>query len=276
MYVYLTEALLSYQFLSNNVSAHVRHYTQRSSSATSSNNNSTIASRIFNNYTFCLSTIDTEKQFQENKRKKSKHWDKDGKLIPAPPPHDQLNPSGVPSTTLPPQTSSPSQHNYQSLSSLLLSHGSKIMETISPKSLHCLITTSSARDSLTQKIRKSIKRSVAIVDVEWVEECLRMGKVVDFEPYRREEAVRVAVALKEKEKEREKEKEKEKDPQVVDVQFLTDKKMIENAEGWTAPMSFGCSCVCHENHAPNTLTDCAWCPTSSCSINMKLCRECPT
>lgn len=227
---------------------------KRKRGSSSSKPKTEIVSRIFNNYSFALSTIDTEKQFEENKRKRSKHWDKDGKLIPEPEAEAEPE-AGSPSAS----PLAPTQHTFQSLSSLLLSNGClRIIETISPKSLHCLITTSSARSSLTQKIRKSYKRNVRIVDVAWVDECLKMNKVVPLEPYRCESRVKNAIEQKEKEKQNE----------VVDVQFVEEAE----DEGWSAPISFGCSCVCHENHAPGTLTDCAWCPHDTCSINLNLCR----
>ena len=79
----------------------------------------------------------------------------------------------------PGNTPSSSPHTYTTLTTLLKSHGAEISETITPKTFHSVISTESARKALTQKVRKGVKRGVKILDVKWIENCIKFKKICE-------------------------------------------------------------------------------------------------
>ena len=167
------------------------------------------------------------------------------------------------------QGSSPSvatslpKHTFKSLSALCLSHGATMGQIIG-KNTHCLVTTASARSVGTQKIRKAYKKGCPIVDVGWVESCIGSSKLLPFDDYRCEDSLAGLMAKKEEEREAR---------ATVDVQILQDTDVVEDVAGevgWSEPVSYGCSCVCHENN-PGVVTDCDWC--TDCSTNLSLRRS---
>ena len=60
----------------------------------------------------------------------------------------------------------------------------------------------------------------------------------------------------------------------VDVEIITEGPNISEDFGWTEPVGYGCCCVCHENNPVGAVTDCEWCPSSSCDINKKNMMHC--
>ena len=160
----------------------------------------------------------------------------------------------------PPQPVSTQQISYNDLASLVQSHSGVVSQLIGKKTT-ALVTTSTARSACTQKVRKALKKSIPIVDLSWVEDSIEASKMLPLDEYRREEEVEEIVERREQEKEQEKEKGRSA---VGDVSFLVSADVDTPASQWSEPLSYGCSCVCHENN-PNIVTDCDWC--TDCNVN---------
>lgn len=125
--------------------------------------------------------------------------------------------------------------------------------TISPqvhKRVNYLISTDSAVQNLTQRVRQAIKRKVDVVDVAWVKECREKGRRVEVDNYLCNELVECLVAEKEK-----------RDRGSKKICTSIDVVQIDGA-GWSTPVHLDCCCVCHENGDD----DCPWC--TDCNITL--------
>ena len=118
--------------------------------------------------------------------------------------------------------------------------GAQVTNQVSQR-VHVLLCTQSAVESSTQRVRKAYKKKIPIVDVAWLEACQREGKAVDMGPFRWDAQAKAAIELR-----REKNHLKDGEPPA---------EVNPNA-GWTEGVSFGCSCICHENGSEK---DCPWC-----------------
>ena len=139
--------------------------------------------------------------------------------------------------------------NYKMLKQLLQSLGA----TISPqvhKRVHYLISTDSAVQNLTQRVRQANKRNVDVVDIAWVKECREKGRRVKVDDYLCNELVECLVAEKEK-----------RDRGSKKICTSSDVVQIDGA-GWSTPVHLDCCCVCHENGDD----DCPWC--TDCNITL--------
>jgi len=158
---------------------------------------------------------------------------------------------------------SAASYNYATLLDLLRSHSAKIIETITAKKTHSLITTASARLSLTQKVRKASKRGLLILDVSWIETCISANKLLPTDDYDKDDEIALACSALEASK-------AAANANVdhnVKVEFVSN-NVEGGGEGWSEPMHFGCSCVCHENLGDHVITECEWC--TDCSHNVAL------
>ncbi|GMI43892.1 hypothetical protein TrCOL_g189 [Triparma columacea] len=194
-----------------------------------------ILSKLLQKKILVLSTIDPDAQAEVNRARKDK-VEGEAHIEPV----------------------STQQYSYSDLADLVVAHSGVVMQIMGKKT-YAVITTSSARSAATQKVRKAYKKCVPIVDVSWVEDSISSNSLLSLDSYRRENDVKKAVEKKEEEKQRRLEA-------AVDVDDA-EPSLDPSAEYWSEPVSFGCSCVCHENN-PGIVTDCAWC--SGCSINLKL------
>jgi len=150
--------------------------------------------------------------------------------------------------------------NYKALKTLLQSLGA----TISPqvhKRVNYLITTDSAVQNLTQRVRQALKRNVDIIDVAWVKECREKNKRVDVEHHLCNELAKCLMEEKEREK-REKAKNEGKDNGTKLGQGECSDAPEEDNAGWSTPVQLDCCCVCHENGDDN----CPWC--SDCNLTL--------
>mmetsp|Transcript_23789 Transcript_23789/g.49572 ORF Transcript_23789/g.49572 Transcript_23789/m.49572 type:complete len:251 (-) Transcript_23789:21-773(-) len=217
----------------------VKTTTAKTTSATTT---TTLLSKILQKKQLVLSTIDPDAQQQLNMARKDKV-------------------EGVPSE---PEPVSTQEVTYRDLTTLVQSHNGVVTQLLSKKTF-ALVTTSSARAAGTQKVRKAYKKGVPIVDVQWVRDCISSSTLLPLTSFRREDDVKDVVEKKNAEKQRRMEKE----AGVSDVSFVPDGDPSENpdADYWSAPVSFGCSCVCHENN-PDIVTDCPWCV--DCNIDTHL------
>ena len=108
------------------------------------------------------------------------------------------------------------------------------------KRVQLLLCTRSAVDKATQRVRKAYKKKIPIVDIVWLEECRSSGEQVDMQPFRLDKQAEDAITN------REAVLASNSDPGIE----------VDPNAGWTESVSFGCSCVCHENGAEK---DCRWC-----------------
>lgn len=157
--------------------------------------------------------------------------------------------------------SSTSQNN-KTLKQTLKSHGA----TISPqvhKKVHYLIATDSAIQNLTQRVRQAYKRNVDVVNIEWIDECIKNKKSrVEVESYICNELVKTLI----NEKEREKKKQNQQQKTNGEDDENTSGIPTEDAAGWSEPIQLDCCCVCHENGDDN----CPWCtgPENTCNLTL--------
>jgi hypothetical protein len=107
------------------------------------------------------------------------------------------------------------------------------------KRVQVLVCTKSAVQKSTQRVRKAFKKKIPIVEVGWLDKCRTEQERVDFGPFRLDEEAKEAIDNRQETIDNEKE--------AADVAPDT---------GWSEPVSFGCSCVCHENGAEK---ECKWC-----------------
>ena len=162
--------------------------------------------------------------------------------------HDPKNEVATATATVDETGGDPYQ-NYKMLKQLLQSLGA----TISPqvhKRVNYLISTDSAVQNLTQRVRQAIKRNVDVVDVAWVKECREKGRRVEVDNYLCNELVECLVAEKEK-----------RDRGSKKICTSIDVVQIDGA-GWSTPVHLDCCCVCHENGDD----DCPWC--TDCNITL--------
>lgn len=140
--------------------------------------------------------------------------------------------------------------NYKTLKQLLQALGA----TISPqvhKRVHYLISTDSAIQNLTQRVRQAAKRKVDVVDVAWVKDCREKGTRIKVDNYLCNDLVECLVAEKEK-RDR------------GSMKLCTSSDVGPDDLGWSSPIELDCCCVCHENGDD----ECPWCIGPDCNLTL--------
>lgn len=145
--------------------------------------------------------------------------------------------------------------NYKTLTNLLKSHNA----TLSPqvhKRVHYIISTPSAIQNLTQRVRQALKRNVDIVHVDWVKACIERGERVDVSEYLCNDVAKKLMVEKEDVKKGETagSKDEETGGGRKGGGYESDIPEEDNA-GWSSPIQLDCCCVCHENGD----LECPWC-----------------
>ena len=131
--------------------------------------------------------------------------------------------------------SNETMNNTKALKSLLQSLGA----TVSPqvhKRVHYLISTDSAMQNLTQRVRQAFKRNVDIIDIEWVTKCREKNARVNAGNYLCNELVQCLIE----------EKEREKRKLLASDGIAGNSDIPDENAGWTKPVELDCCCVCHE------------------------------
>lgn len=129
--------------------------------------------------------------------------------------------------------------SYKTIQSLCIELGAKVTGQ-AHKRVSALICTVTSLQNATQRVRKAIKHDIPLLDVAWLHECQKKEARIAFDEY-----------LLDKKLVSDKKKESGSNPDYEEVP----------EKGWSEPVAFGCSCVCHENLDP----DCPWC--ADCSVN---------
>jgi hypothetical protein len=129
------------------------------------------------------------------------------------------------------------------------------------KRVNALIVSDAAVRNSTQRVRKALKLGVPIVDIGWIEACIKDSNRVDWADYlRNDEAKRAAGA-------------KKKSSAVVpsgeegcDVKFDVSNDDANAISGWSEAVELDCCCVCHENGD----LECPWCTgKTECNLTKK-------
>jgi hypothetical protein len=132
---------------------------------------------------------------------------------------------------------------YQEVCQICKDLGAQVTNQVS-KRIQLLLCTKSAVGKSTQRVRKALKRKIPIVDVAWLESCRLEGVSVDKGPFLLDEQAKESLAVRDK-----------------NVDDVVEQAEVDPDAGWTEGVSFGCSCVCHENGVEK---DCPWC-SKGCS-----------
>ena len=135
---------------------------------------------------------------------------------------------------------------YNEVCKIVKEMGAHVVGQVS-KRVQLLLCTRAAARGATQRVRKAYTKKIPIVAVAWLEKCREAGHPVDLEPFRLEEEAKDAI------NKRESKGGDATNPAAVDA---------PSDVGWTEPVSYGCSCVCHENGAEK---DCKWCSNGCAS-----------
>jgi hypothetical protein len=134
--------------------------------------------------------------------------------------------------------------SYQEVCKKCRDLGATVSELVS-KRVMALVCSREAANQATQRVRKSIKRRIPILSVEWIVACHQQGKLVNMESYRLDsEAVK---AINRRQNERQK-------------QSTGTLDNDDRTEPFDSPLTkvieLGCCCICHEQ---GTTANCPWC-----------------
>lgn len=115
------------------------------------------------------------------------------------------------------------------------------------KRVHALIVSDAAVRNATQRVRKAIKLGIPIVDISWIEACIKDGDRVDWTEYLRNDEAKEAAESKKKAG--------SLGGEGCDVKFDISTDDANATSGWSEPVELDCCCVCHENGD----LECLWC-----------------
>ena len=147
-------------------------------------------------------------------------------------------------------------HNYKTLKHILQSHGVAISSQVH-KRVHYLIVTDTAVQYLTQRVRQAYKRNVTIVYISWIQECIRLGKLVNVDTHVCNDVVESLINEKKAIN-----GSTDKAVVVVAAAAAAASKMTENTNTtrWSSPILLDCCCACHdENNGDDGHNNCPWC-----------------
>lgn len=140
--------------------------------------------------------------------------------------------------------SSTTEATYNSVSQLCKELGAEVKTQVC-KRVQVLVSTRSAVQKATQRIRKAFKKRIPIVDVGWLDKCRLEGKRVDLDSFRLDKEAEAAINNR---------------LETLDKQEPATE--VDPNAGWSEPVAVGCCCVCHENGSEK---DCKWCADADCS-----------
>ena len=124
------------------------------------------------------------------------------------------------------------------------------------KRVHALIVSDAAVRNATQRVRKAIKLGIPIVDILWIEACIKDGSRVDWTEYLRNGEANEAAESKKR----------SVGGDGCDVKFDISTDDANATSGWSEPVELDCCCVCHEN----VDMKCPWCTgETECNLTKK-------
>ena len=142
------------------------------------------------------------------------------------------------------------EHTYKSVSALCELGGGKCTSQVHKK-VFCVVATSCAIEAETQRVRKAWKKGIPVLRVEWAQDCIDRGRLVDFGEHRVHfDPSRAAVA------------EKLREGSKSEAKTTTNSLCEDELPDAVRTLDLGCCCVCHENGQE---ADCSWCV--DCSVN---------
>ena len=132
------------------------------------------------------------------------------------------------------------------------------------KRVHALIVSDAAVQNATQRVRKALKLGTPIVDIGWIEACIKDGNRVDWAEYLRNDEAKKAADTKKKASAF-----VTSGAEGCDVKFDSSNDCNDDANavsGWSEAVELDCCCVCHENGD----LECPWCTgETECNLTKK-------
>ena len=129
------------------------------------------------------------------------------------------------------------------------------------KRVHALIVSDAAVRNSTQRVRKALKLGIPIVDIGWIEACIKDGNRVDWADYSRNDEAKKAADAKKKASAA-----VASGAEGCDVKFDVSNDDANAVSGWSEAVELDCCCVCHENGD----LECPWCTgEKKCNLTKK-------
>ena len=129
------------------------------------------------------------------------------------------------------------------------------------KRVHALIVGNAAVRNSTQRVRKALKLGIPIVDIGWIEACIKDGNRVDWADYSRNDEAKKAADAKKKASAA-----VASGAEGCDVKFDVSNDDANAVSGWSEAVELDCCCVCHENGD----LECPWCTgEKKCNLTKK-------
>lgn len=137
--------------------------------------------------------------------------------------------------------------SYKDVSSLIQSLGGIVTAQVHNRVFGVICNRSSVIQN-TQRVRKAIKKGLALIDIEWLHVCKKQKKRVDHTPY-------LLNDFSKEEKERNKHTKCLNQQDVFSDPTEEELFLMNNDVGWSEPVDLDCCCVCHDDNRD----DCKWC-----------------
>jgi len=132
------------------------------------------------------------------------------------------------------------------------------------KRVHALIVSDAAVRNATQRVRKALKLGTPIVDIGWIEACIKDNNRVDWADYLRNDEAKKAAGAKKKASAN-----VTSGAEGCAVKFDSSNDCNDDANavsGWSEAVELDCCCVCHENGD----LECPWCTgETECNLTKK-------
>lgn len=128
------------------------------------------------------------------------------------------------------------------------------------KRVHALIVSDAAVQNATQRVRKALKLGTPIVDIGWIDACIKDNNRVDWADYLRNDEAKKAAGAKKKAS-----ADAASGAEGCVVKFDSNND-CNAVSGWSEAVELDCCCVCHENGD----LECPWCTgETECNLTKK-------
>jgi hypothetical protein len=137
--------------------------------------------------------------------------------------------------------------SYKDVSSLIQSLGGIVTAQVHNRVFGVICNRSSVIQN-TQRVRKAIKKGLALIDIEWLHVCQKKKKRVDHTPY-------LLNDFSKEDSERNKHTKCLNQQDTISDPTEEELFLMNNDVGWSEPVDLDCCCVCHDDNRD----DCKWC-----------------
>jgi hypothetical protein len=121
---------------------------------------------------------------------------------------------------------------------------------------------------VTQRMKKALKKSIPIWDLQWLVEIYKCRQWMDPKSFIVTPTVQ-ELWLQQEQQELQKQDQNGKNcgRTEVDVEYESEEELLNSVEkGWSEPISLDCCCVCHDDDRD----DCPWCCQGDTKCNVFL------